>query len=43
VLSVVGVGASLADARERVYRGVDAIGLEGGQHRRDIAARAADA
>ena len=43
VLSVVGVGSSLADARDRVYRGVDAIGLEGGQHRRDIAARAADA
>ena len=38
-----GVGSSLADARDRVYRGVDAIGLEGGQHRRDIAARAADA
>ncbi|MAY49868.1 MAG: phosphoribosylamine--glycine ligase [Microbacterium sp.] len=43
VLSVGGVGSSLADARDRVYRGVDAIGLEGGQHRRDIAARAADA
>lgn len=43
VLSVVGVGATLAEARERVYRGVDAIGLEGGQHRRDIASRAAGA
>ncbi|MDZ8276455.1 phosphoribosylamine--glycine ligase [Microbacterium aquimaris] len=42
VLNVVGVGSTLADARRQVYLGVDAIDLEGGQHRRDIAARAAD-
>jgi len=42
-LNVVGVGSTLTEARRRVYRGVDAIDLEGGQHRRDIAARAAGA
>ena len=39
VLSVVGVGASLRKARAAAYRGVDAITLDGGQHRRDIAAK----
>ena len=39
VLSVVGVGASLKKARAAAYRGVDAITLDGGQHRRDIAAK----
>ena len=39
VLSVVGLGSTFAEARERVYRAVGAIDLEGGQHRSDIAAR----
>jgi phosphoribosylamine--glycine ligase len=39
VLSVVGVGASITDARAAAYRGVGAIGLNGEQHRTDIAAR----
>jgi phosphoribosylamine---glycine ligase len=38
VLSVVALGATFGEARERVYRAVDAIALEGGQHRTDIAA-----
>ena len=37
VLNVVAVGADLADAAARAYRAIDAIALEGGQHRRDIA------
>ena len=37
VLSVVGVGATLADARERAYEAVDLIALEGSHHRSDIA------
>ena len=41
VLNVVGVGADLAEARERAYSGLELIGLEGGQFRRDIAERAA--
>ncbi len=40
VLCVVGLGASLAQAREAAYRGVDAITLRGSHHRRDIALRA---
>ena len=40
VLSVVGVGPDLQAARERAYAGVAAIGLDGGQHRTDIAAAA---
>jgi len=36
VLSVVGVGATLADARERAYEAVDLIALEGSHHRSDI-------
>jgi phosphoribosylamine--glycine ligase len=41
VLSVVGRGASLAEARERAYAGVTLIDLPGSHHRTDIAARAA--
>lgn len=39
VLSVVATGPDFTVARERVYRAIDLIGLEGGQVRRDIAAR----
>lgn len=41
VLSVTATGADLAKARERVYRAVGRIGLEGSHHRSDIAAKAA--
>jgi phosphoribosylamine--glycine ligase len=41
VLSVVALGSNFAEARERVYAAVDAIELEGSQHRTDIAARVA--
>ncbi|RAN72751.1 phosphoribosylamine--glycine ligase [Bacillus sp. SRB_336] len=41
VLAVVGLGADLEDARERAYGGMEQISLEGGQYRRDIAAKAA--
>jgi phosphoribosylamine--glycine ligase len=37
VLSVVATGASLAEARERVYDAVERIGLDGSHHRSDIA------
>ncbi|HCX85439.1 MAG TPA: phosphoribosylamine--glycine ligase [Micrococcales bacterium] len=40
VLSVVGTGATLADARTTAYEAVARIGLPGGQHRTDIAAAA---
>ncbi|MEU4150450.1 phosphoribosylamine--glycine ligase [Streptomyces sp. NPDC026659] len=43
VLSVTAVGEDLAKARERAYRALTRIGLDGSQHRTDIAARAADA
>lgn len=39
VLSVVAVGSTFAQARERVYNAVDEIGLDGSQHRTDIAAK----
>ncbi|GAB3603149.1 phosphoribosylamine--glycine ligase [Microbacterium aureliae] len=39
VLNVVGLGTTFAEARERTYRALSHIGLEGGQHRTDIAAR----
>ncbi|WP_127473707.1 phosphoribosylamine--glycine ligase [Microbacterium sulfonylureivorans] len=39
VLSVVALGTTFAEARGRVYRAVAQIGLDGGQHRTDIAAR----
>jgi phosphoribosylamine--glycine ligase len=43
VLSVVGYGPSLTAARERAYRGVDYIKLDGSQHRKDIAKAVAEA
>ncbi|MET1034611.1 MAG: phosphoribosylamine--glycine ligase [Arthrobacter sp.] len=42
VLAVVGLGADLHAARDAAYRGVDRLGLAGGQHRTDIALRAAE-
>lgn len=42
VLSVTARGATLTEARERAYAGVDRIVLEGSHHRRDIAAAAAE-
>ncbi|MCL1871108.1 MAG: phosphoribosylamine--glycine ligase [Promicromonosporaceae bacterium] len=41
VLSVIAAGASLDDARARAYEGVARIGLDGSQHRTDIALKAA--
>jgi phosphoribosylamine--glycine ligase len=41
VLSVTATGADLEKARERAYRAVGRIGLDGSQHRTDIAAKAA--
>ncbi|MFF9059193.1 phosphoribosylamine--glycine ligase [Streptomyces sp. NPDC101213] len=41
VLSVTATGADLAQARERAYRAVARIGLDGSLHRTDIAAKAA--
>ncbi|TVL92553.1 phosphoribosylamine--glycine ligase [Streptomyces sp. SAJ15] len=43
VLSVTATGADLATARERVYRAVARITLEGSHHRSDIAEKAASA
>ncbi|MEG9225041.1 phosphoribosylamine--glycine ligase [Aeromicrobium sp. Sec7.5] len=40
VLAVTGVGENLEQARIRAYSGVDAIIIEGGQHRTDIALKA---
>jgi len=40
VLSVVALGADFAEARARAYEAIGRIGLEGGQYRTDIAARA---
>ncbi|MGM1058767.1 phosphoribosylamine--glycine ligase [Saccharothrix sp. Mg75] len=42
VLSVVGTGATLAEARTDAYRRVDAVHLTGSHHRTDIALRAAE-
>ncbi|WP_062389526.1 phosphoribosylamine--glycine ligase [Demequina iriomotensis] len=42
VLSVTALGATLAEARERAYQGVDSIVLPGSHHRTDIAAKAAE-
>jgi phosphoribosylamine---glycine ligase len=39
VLSVVALGSTFGEARERVYSALEAIELEGGQYRTDIAAR----
>jgi len=41
VLAVTGTGATIAEARERAYHGVETIGFEGMQFRTDIAAAAA--
>lgn len=41
VLSVTATGSSLSKARERAYRAVARIGLDGAHHRSDIAAKAA--
>ena len=41
VLSVVGTGADLAEARADVYRRLDGVHLAGSHHRTDIAERAA--
>ncbi|MFE7644738.1 phosphoribosylamine--glycine ligase [Streptomyces phaeoluteigriseus] len=41
VLSVTATGEDLTQARERAYRAVARIGLDGSQHRTDIAAKAA--
>ncbi|MFC8970062.1 phosphoribosylamine--glycine ligase [Streptomyces sp. NPDC057094] len=41
VLSVTATGSGLAEARERAYAAVARIGLDGSQHRTDIAAKAA--
>ncbi|MFG2882818.1 phosphoribosylamine--glycine ligase [Streptomyces sp. NPDC048297] len=43
VLSVTATGENLSQARERAYRAVARIGLDGSQHRTDIAAKAAQA
>ncbi|MGW7102692.1 phosphoribosylamine--glycine ligase [Streptomyces sp. NPDC054838] len=42
VLSVTATGSDLAQARERAYKAVARIGLDGSQYRTDIAARAAE-
>jgi phosphoribosylamine--glycine ligase len=39
VATMVGLGATLADARERAYEGTSAVHMDGAQHRRDIAER----
>ncbi|HUP28002.1 MAG TPA: phosphoribosylamine--glycine ligase [Chloroflexia bacterium] len=39
VLTVVGRGATIKEAREHAYEGIGRIHLEGGQYRRDIALR----
>jgi phosphoribosylamine---glycine ligase len=39
VATVVGLGADLAEARDAAYRAVDAVELEGAQHRGDVAER----
>ncbi|GAB3673401.1 phosphoribosylamine--glycine ligase [Angustibacter aerolatus] len=41
VLSVVGTGPTLSQARERAYQGVTVVELAGGQHRSDVAEQAA--
>jgi phosphoribosylamine--glycine ligase len=43
VLNVTGIGASIAEARERAYRAVDRIELAGVQYRHDVALRAVHA
>ena len=41
VLTVVALGSTFDEARERAYRAIGSIHLEGGQYRTDIAARVA--
>lgn len=41
VLAVVALGADLEEAREKAYESIGLIKLDGGQYRRDIAAKAA--
>ena len=41
VLAVTGTGATIAEARERAYQGVETIRFEGMHFRTDIAAAAA--
>ena len=41
VLSVVALGSTFREARAAAYAGLERIGLEGGQHRTDIAAKVA--
>jgi phosphoribosylamine--glycine ligase len=43
VLDVTGIGSSVAEARERAYRGVDHIEFAGVQYRHDVALRAVHA
>lgn len=43
VLSVTATGKDLTEARDRAYRAVSRIGLDGSQHRTDIAEKAAKA
>ncbi|MFJ9816106.1 phosphoribosylamine--glycine ligase [Streptomyces sp. NPDC101151] len=43
VLSVTATGKDLTEARERAYRAVARVRLDGSQHRTDIAAKAAEA
>lgn len=42
VLSVTATGSDLAQAREKAYKAVGRIKLDGSQHRTDIAAKAAE-
>ncbi|KZE89593.1 phosphoribosylamine--glycine ligase [Microbacterium sp. TNHR37B] len=42
VLNVVALGNTFFQARDRAYRAVDALTLDGSHHRRDIAARVAE-
>ena len=42
MLNVVAVGSTFTEARDRAYRALGEIGLEGGQFRTDIAARVAE-
>ncbi|MEV8135487.1 phosphoribosylamine--glycine ligase [Microbacterium aurantiacum] len=42
VLNVVAVGETFREARQRAYQAIEAIGLDGGQHRTDIAAAVAE-
>lgn len=42
VLSVTATGEDLTQARERAYASVTRVGLDGSQHRTDIAAKAAE-